>query len=464
MAPANDEEINICVVAMSGKTIIELNVLRQIFAEDLYDLAGSSFPPGTIFKLAYEDQLLQRDSQQPLLHAQPPVVLSFTSGWHCRDSSPKDLFLDGGGLCNLVRRGRHKLAHAVLTNSRKEEVEELVSDGELLSWVAYSSGGARQGSRPDGRPLPGALRLLWELILRNPGQVQRRDPDTGKLPLHDAAWGHAPFEAAVMIAAAFPAAVQDRRNRGRESPADLGHYVHPKFSWPSSDELTARASRLRKAGQLMGRMRNLVPQRQVGLQGCLDGGLKLGLRPSFLIASCLTDCKELIHSGLVPATVVTLCSLPVPVEMPAVPLNAPRKLPQSNTCNSQVIQAPRKPSHQQRPIFTVGPSSGPHVKSRSDLKPPSASAVDHLRESFVKDSGLYGGARRVRNRRCSFNEVSEILVGEKRFKLETHASHTVHTSIQRSKPAKVWPCKSVWQKERLQERRERWSFSETEPC
>jgi hypothetical protein len=36
----------------------------------------------------------------------------------------------------------------------------------------------------------------------------------GKLPLHDAAWGMAPFEVAVMLAAAFPASVQVRPCRG----------------------------------------------------------------------------------------------------------------------------------------------------------------------------------------------------------------------------------------------------------
>lgn len=430
------------MVALSGATIIELKVSREITGQDLYDLAGSSFPPGTVFKLLLEEKLLQRDSEQPLKCAPSPVVLNFTTGWRGHGSEADSLFLDGGGLCNLVRRGRHKLAHAVLLSSTATVREELTGDAELLPWVAYTSGGARQGSRPDGRPVPGALRLLWEMILRQPQQVRRRDPQTGKLPLHDAAWGMAPFEVAVMLAAAFPASVQDRKNRGCESPHDVGRYVHPGFAWPCSEQLMARATRLRSAGQLMGRLRSLLPQRQVGLQGCIDGGLKLGLRASFLIASCLTDCQELIHWGLIPATVLTLTSSQVPTLMVQ-----PVPKMHSEAAPSVGRQEPHVPSRRRRVA----------ERRRRDPELTECAAVNHLRENFVRDGGVYGGAHRVRNRRCSFVEVSEILVGEKRFKLETHVSHTVHSSIQRSAPEKAWPCKSVWQKERRRERHERWS-------
>lgn len=455
-------------VSSSGliATIIELKVSREITGQDLYDLAGSSFAPGTVFKLLLQDKLLQRDSDPALKCAPSPVVLNFTTGWHRQGSEADGLFLDGGGLCNLVRRGRHKLAHAVLLNSTAALREELTADVELLSWVAYTSGGARQGSRPDGRPVPGALRLLWEMILRQPQQVCRRDPQTGKLPLHDAAWGMAPFQAAVMLAAVAPASVQDRRNRGCESPHDVGRYVHPGFSWPSPEQLMARASRLRSAGQLMGRLRSLLPQRQVGLQGCIDGGLKLGLRASFLIASCLTDCQELIHNGLIPATVLTLTSSQVPMMQP-VPKMHPEAAPSVSGQEPPTFPSQRRVRERRRrpvgPKEKAAPSvSGqepPPVPSQRRRRAPelSDSAVNHLRENFVRDGGVYGGAHRVRNRRCSFVEVSEILVGEKRFKLETHVSHTVHSSIQRSAPEKAWPCKSVWQKERRRERHERWS-------
>ncbi|CAL1140082.1 unnamed protein product, partial [Cladocopium goreaui] len=385
-------------------TIIELKVSREITGQDLYDLAGSSFPPGTVFKLLLEEKLLQRDSDQPLKCAPSPVVLNFTTGVALRSNSflvgvVTDLKLihcssmeagRGGGLCNLVRRGRHKLAHAVLLSSTATVREELTGDAELLSWVAYTSGGARQGSRPDGRPVPGALRLLWEMILRQPQQVRRCDPQTGKLPLHDAAWGMAPFEVAVMLAAAFPASVQDRKNRGCESPHDVGRYVHPGFAWPCSEQLMvprgrtgyleARATRLRSAGQLMGRLRSLLPQRQVGLQGCIDGGLKLGLRASFLIASCLTDCQELIHWGLIPATVLTLTSSQVPTLMVQ-----PVPKMHSEAVPSVGRQEPHVPSRLRRVA----------ERRRRDPQLTDCAAVNHLRENFVRDGGVYGGAHRV---------------------------------------------------------------------
>ncbi|CAJ1333463.1 unnamed protein product, partial [Effrenium voratum] len=80
--------------------------------------------------------------------------------------------------------------------------------------------------------------------------------------------------------------------------------------------------------------------------------------------------------------------------------------------------------------------------------------VEHLQERF-KDEGTYGGTHRVRNRRCSFAEVSEIQVGNKRLKLETHTAWTVHHSIQRSPQGVTWP-KRLWQLPRARDRWERW--------
>ena len=47
----------------------------------------------------------------------------------------------------------------------------------------------------------------WNHQLENPWNLLRQICIPGKLPLHDAAWGHSPIEAAVMIAAAFPLAI-----------------------------------------------------------------------------------------------------------------------------------------------------------------------------------------------------------------------------------------------------------------
>jgi len=445
MAP-EEEDLDVSVIALSGETIIELTLPRQTYSEDLYDLAGSSFEPGTNFKLAYEDKVLRRDMDQPLRSATSPAILSFTAGWHggSRTSPQGSFFLDGGGLCNLVRRGRHKLAHILMISDRRKE---LSMESEFLSWIAYTSGGARQGNSPNGRAMPGALRLLWDVILREPRQVRRRDPQTGKLPLHDAAWGHSPIEAAVMIAAAFPLAIQDRQNRSLESPVDVGRYCHRKFSWPEAEELKARALRLRRLGQLMAPLRTLKTHRQVGLRGCLDEGLNLGLvTGSTTIATYLTDCQDLIHSGLIPSTVLTLCSTAA-LSTSSTPSTSSPQQPLPKALDAK--HGADVPS-----IETKGPCREKVKRKRSGIVS-SCDGIDHLREHFVKDAGLYGGAHRVRNRRCSFVEVSELLVDGKRFKLETHVSHTVHSSVQRSAPAKNWPCKTLWQKERLKDRRER---------
>eukprot|EP00913_Durusdinium_trenchii_P012383 g11624.t1 len=191
VAEPDEDLVEVCVVALSGQDIIK-----------------------------FKDQVLERNVDQPFRTATSPAVLNFTAGWHSR-ASAKSLLVDGGGLINLVRRGRHKLAHGILIYYHVPEAarwmqrfQDLMKP-ELLSWVAYTSGGAGPGTRPNGCPAPGALRLLWHVIKQRPGQARCRDPDTGKLPLHDAAWGHAPPEVAILLAACFPAGLKDRRNRSR---------------------------------------------------------------------------------------------------------------------------------------------------------------------------------------------------------------------------------------------------------
>lgn len=144
---------------------------------------------------------------------------------------PKSL----GGVINLVRYGRHLLALSIL-EAKREPV-----DPELLSWCAYTCGGAGPGGRPSGRARPGALRLLFYVLRRWPQQVRQREEGTGKLALHDAAWGWAPVEAAVLLTAAHPKALEDRRNEAREAPHELGRYVHGRrFNWPDAAEMKAR--------------------------------------------------------------------------------------------------------------------------------------------------------------------------------------------------------------------------------
>lgn len=51
--------------------------------------------------------------------------------------------------------------------------QKILVKSPLFPWVFDGFEQHPAGSRPDGRPVPGALRLLWEMILRRPQQVQR---------------------------------------------------------------------------------------------------------------------------------------------------------------------------------------------------------------------------------------------------------------------------------------------------
>ncbi|CAJ1333460.1 unnamed protein product [Effrenium voratum] len=154
---------------------------------------------------------------------------------------------------------------------------------------------------------------------------------------------------------------------------------------------------------------------------------------AYAIAACLTESQEVILHGL------TLTSL-LGISTPKAGSDELHELKKSCKVRSGLHARLRrrwpKAAGRQEPENVLGPE------------------VEHLQERF-KDEGTYGGTHRVRNRRCSFAEVSEIQVGNKRLKLETHTAWTVHHSIQRSPQGVTWP-KRLWQLPRARDRWERW--------
>ncbi|CAE7299858.1 unnamed protein product [Symbiodinium microadriaticum] len=456
--------ITVSVVTLSGKSLCELRLPVCICTEDIYDLTSAAFGPSAKFSLSYEGQLLTRlaSLERPFLNATgDSVVVHCTVG--CYDETQLSIFDDclGFGLTSLVRRGRHNFAMFALDSS--PDMKDLLAQSEnkeLLSWVAYTSGGARSGGVASGQPLPGALGLLWRLIRLCPQQVRRRDPETGKLPLHDAAWGHAPFEAAVMLAAAMPSALTDRRNRNLESPHDVGRYVHAwRFSWPEVSFIEARAMVLRQAGQLMSKLTQLRRSLRRGgsLRDRLQSGLRICPSAAARIALFLTDCEVLCSTGLTMSAVMSICHSKVEERPRPRRTEGTQQLAKEDVrpkiAGAVVTSRPRAPKAAK--LYQRQRARWPRGCLNRSCTVQEEAEVEHLREHFVKDDGQYGGAHRVRNRRCCFVEVSEITVGSRHFKLQTHVSHTVHQSVQRPVAASAWPSKSPWQKNRLRERWEK---------
>mmetsp|Transcript_135362 Transcript_135362/g.191530 ORF Transcript_135362/g.191530 Transcript_135362/m.191530 type:complete len:475 (-) Transcript_135362:212-1636(-) len=459
--------IKVSVVTLSGKSLCELRLPVCICTEDIYDLTSAAFGPSAKFSLSYEGQLLTQlaSLERPFLNATGDSVVVHCTVGGCYNETQFSMFDDclGFGLTSLVRRGRHNFAMFALDSS--PDIKDLLAQSEnkeLLSWVAYTSGGARSGGVATGKPLPGALGLLWRLIRLCPQQARRRDPETGKLPLHDAAWGHAPFEAAVMLAAATPSALTDRRNRNLESPHDVGRYVHAwRFSWPEVSFIQARATVLRQAGQLVSKLAQLRRSlRRAGgsLPDRLQSGFRICPSAAARIAHFLTDCEALCSTGLTMSAVMSICHSEVE-ESPRPrraegTQNVAKEDARPKITGALVRHRPSAPKaaklyQRQRVRWPRG------CLNRSCGVQDKEAEVEHLREHFVKDNGQYGGANRVRNRRCAFVEVSEITVGSRHFKLETHVSHAVHQSVQRPVAAPAWPSKSPWQKNRLRERWEK---------
>eukprot|EP00439_Symbiodinium_sp_Y106_P082074 s1163_g21.t1 len=209
----------------------------------------------------------------------------------------------------------------------------------------------------------------------------------------------------------------------------------------------------------------------------LQSGFRICPSAAARIAHFLTDCEALCSTGLTMSAVMSICHSEVE--------ESPRPRRAEGTQNvakedSQGLQSPvdcrlQKCPGLGRSEMTAGalvrhrPSAPKAAKlyqrqrvrwprgclNRSCGVQDKEAEVEHLREHFVKDNGQYGGANRVRNRRCAFVEVSEITVGSRHFKLETHVSHAVHQSVQRPVAAPAWPSKSPWQKNRLRERWEK---------
>lgn len=317
---------------------------------------------------------------------------------------------DTADLVQLARQQQWLKARDVL---QKEPVLVDEIGRQALGWAVYRAGGPWPGR--DLRP--GALEFIWELLRRSPGLARQADRDYQNLPLHDAAWGRAPFAVAVALLAVYPEGLE-RKSIVKKTPWEFGYYVHfPHFGWPEPEIL------LKFAGVLRGELqtadiscRTASEWAQATLR-CAPGGDLVGPRTVITAAKC---CQQ-PHCRLQPLpTIKEACS------------------------------TTRMRGRSRRQSVCI-----PKVDISETL--PCEREVDYLREGDCKDQGRFSGASRVRHSRCSFSEIWHVAVGFRTHHLMMHCVRTVHFEVRKRAKEVKWPSKTTWRRERDRDRWDRMS-------
>ena len=184
---------------------------------------------------------------------------------------------------DLVRRmPAMALSVFLFSNDQRAQARERDTQGDsALAWALYKA-----------RQQPAAARLAAEILRRLPNEARVRNESTGFSPLHDAAWGHAPQDLAVLLCAIYPSAALQRNKQG-ELPDDVGRYYHRNFSWPLPQELISEGAALRASTR---RQRCFRLVRWLRADGSL-APLNLPSRPASLVLGFLSLSK-LSTSGM----------------------------------------------------------------------------------------------------------------------------------------------------------------------
>jgi len=409
-------------------------VNRDVTAADLYEYCALSF--GLVdFRLVYGLETLKDiASSQPLLeHVGVEVDITVTCS----------MWAIGGGvapsLLELVKARRWVAASHMLrsTSHPHQLAQERDSSGDsILAWAAYKA-----------TSVTGCydfIRLMLDLV---PKDAHFRNPSSGFLPLHDAAWGNARTEVAVLLCAAFPASTRLRAQG--ETPYQIGLYHHQqKFAWPPVEELVEKAQHLRSSFQQLSTLAAVrrpldgsLPTTQATMRDALCNVLGRSLRTNLLVCDFLGEFsaptlalkKKMREAGSVEVADVALES----GVRQAKSCSVARPTPRRRGVRSGCIRRRWPRGSLRAPIVTCG-----------------VDEVVHHREATIKERGRCAGAKQVRHRRCGFDEAEEIQVGESRklFRLERHVVRPVVKEVQRSQKEARWPDKVIWRLDRLRDR------------
>lgn len=309
-----------------------------------------------------------------------------------------------------MRRQQWAQAQALL----QHDPEVLLQDDvgwEVLSWAVYRAGGLWPGSDL----VPSALELIWEVLCRSPELSRRNDPDTGYLPLHDAAWGRAPYAVAVALIAVYPEGLESM-TIGNQTPFALGNYIHScHLGWPEPAVLLSLAGALRDELQDAIHCGRTAAEWAEATLRCAPGGTVVGPKMTF--------CRRL---QVLPTINEASHSISAAAAAPAAVTTSNSRDRRKNTC------------------FLMPDVSDPKLS--------------YVREEACKENGRYSSASRVRHDRCSFSKICHVDSGGRKHCLRMHCVRTVHKDVQRGRAEAKWPSKAAWRRERDRDRWDRRSM------
>jgi hypothetical protein len=444
--------------SIHGVLLYEGTFPRDISSEKLYEMA-SEFPFSQNSASGWQlsltgKEILPRDSLEPLKVLSSVQHSVDLIAW--RSDPPRCEFFPVGmdqlSLVDLIRRGSWTTATEVLEQRFRSQgssfFAHLVHD-EVLSWAVYKSKGSPQA----------ALKFVLKLLGLRPQLALQQHPCTGFLPLHDAAWGHAPATIAVALLAARP----DTLHRGcvtNEKPLDIGYYYHFRsFTWPSGEVLLQRASELR---QKLKQLTVLSRLRKDPLSSLLHGQAEM---PWGALAR---NIGLPLDAGLRIEALLDISDPPVGTykygnpglfAAPSISHRLPAADSTAELCRGFLypVVKRRQPRgvtffRRQRPPRGCCPSEESRAPLRIDAID---EAVTYLREAMPKAHGRYAGARQVRHCRCSLDQLEKVsLEGGVVFNFRHHSVVTVQKAVQNVHSLPKWSSKPKWQLERARERLE----------
>mmetsp|Transcript_18401 Transcript_18401/g.50502 ORF Transcript_18401/g.50502 Transcript_18401/m.50502 type:complete len:415 (+) Transcript_18401:97-1341(+) len=414
---------------MPGKLLVDVSppsgratsfeVDHGISGEDLYYLVAATTGTYDItsFALLLGTQEVCRSAAKPFADCdegtkQFVTVLRHPRG--CNDVDQEASFAD-------IVRTNSPVAFAMLKlhSNPAALVRDLDSFGDsALSWAVYKSG--RNAA---------AAKIAQHILQRFPAEARIHNHRTGFYALHDAAWGHAPFQLAALLCAVYPAAAFATSKHG-ETPDDLGRYYHRSFSWTSPAKLVEYGRALRVwAGQVAVIRR--VAKTSLGLpESATTNILLLLAEPPSL--------EEAQQSEASPPNAGT--SRTRGGDEPAIPSASP------------LCELGRRP-RLGRPALAL--RSGWDGCDGGELARDCSVWAHSL-------GGRFAGGKFVRHRRCGFAQrlVVHVSPTGAAHHVKAHVVFAVHPELQRPTREPKWPSKMVWRRERMMARSEK----RTEGC
>lgn len=444
---SEQEYLGVTFQLLSGESE-SFSVSRSTNCAELYELAASSFGVAEV-GLFWGCSRLGAAYDQPLKNANDAEVIIST-------------VLVGGSITNsfinLVREGRFSAASKVLCKVPKLAELPDESGNTALSWVAYFS-----------RRSLHSLDLICHLLNKVPRHARLACKGFGFLALHEAAWGNAPTAVAVLLCAAYPAAVNARAKDG-STPHDVGRYYHRNFGWPSAETLLELAQKLRIQLQ---HARSLSAVRSASFTNRFPV-----VKPDLpnLLPRAIVNCLQ-VPCG-VAARVAMFLATPVLEQLSGawysrdeIPYSAENnndEVPYNadNNCDSPAVVLPalkarythlQQPQKNQDGMVTCKPPTrrqrpprGRCLRSSDLCKQINPDWVEHIRDFATKERGQLAGFRRARHERCGFKSITEVMVGAIVYRMSAYTVRAV-TEKQTADRA-VWPSKKQLFKDRARER------------